>query len=416
MNALRERLAFSQLVMEHAADAVFLLNEEGRTVYANPAAERMFGWSKSELEGRKLHEVVHDRHPGRPRPIRWRIARSGGSSSAARASIPTRTPSSTRTGRPVPVACSNAPVVRDGAVEGGVLIVRDISEARRAQQALAESEARFRNMADSAPVMMWVTDPDGHCTYLNRRWYEFTGQTPGQGEGLGWLDAVHPDDRGDRRAGLPDRQCREDRLSGRFPAAPRRRRLSLDDRRRRRALRRGRRISGLCRLGHRHRGTAGGRGPAGAQRGAAAACDRVGRDRPLGRGRPYRRDVLAAAGEGDVRNLPGRAGDPGRFPGGRSSRRPAGRRRGLRGGARSRPARALRRRISDHRQGGRPHPLGGREGAGAVHPGRRLHSGHRHRDRHHRPQGGRGQASRAQRAARAAGWPSAPPSATGSGR
>ena len=195
VSALREQLAFSQLVMEHAPDAVFLLNEEGCTLYANPAAERMFGWSKSELEGKKLHEVVHDRHPdGTPYPMEecplGRVFFNGETLYSHEDTF------FHKDGHAVPVACSNAPVIRDGAVEGGVLIVRDISDARQAQQALAESEARFRSMADSAPVMMWVTDPDGHCTYLNRRWYEFTGQTPGQGEGLGWLEAVHPEDRG----------------------------------------------------------------------------------------------------------------------------------------------------------------------------------------------------------------------------
>ncbi|HVF94265.1 MAG TPA: PAS domain-containing protein, partial [Sphingomonas sp.] len=50
-------------------------------------------------------------------------------------------------------------------------------ERRRAELAVRESEMRFRTMADSAPVMMWVTDPSGHCSYLNRRWYDFTGQT-----------------------------------------------------------------------------------------------------------------------------------------------------------------------------------------------------------------------------------------------
>ncbi|HEX8480864.1 MAG TPA: PAS domain S-box protein [Allosphingosinicella sp.] len=194
VSRLHEKLAVSQLVMEHAADAIFLLNEEGRTVYANPAAERMFGWSKAELEGRKLHEVVHDRYPdGRPYPMdECPLGRVffNGESLYSHEDIFFR-----KDGRPVPVACSNAPVLRDGVVEGGVLIVRDISDAQHAQQALAESEARFRSMADSAPVMMWVTDPDGHCTYLNRRWYEFTGQEAGEGEGLGWLDAVHPEDR-----------------------------------------------------------------------------------------------------------------------------------------------------------------------------------------------------------------------------
>lgn len=82
---------------------------------------------------------------------------------------------------------------------GGVLVVcTETTQAvlgTRAEAALRESEDRFRNMADHAPVMMWVTDPTGYCTHLNARWYEYTGQTPGAGEGYGWLEAVHPDDR-----------------------------------------------------------------------------------------------------------------------------------------------------------------------------------------------------------------------------
>ncbi len=61
--------------------------------------------------------------------------------------------------------------------------------------ALAESEARFREMADNAPVMVWVSDASGACTFLGRSWFAFTGQTRGQGLGRGWLDAVHPEDR-----------------------------------------------------------------------------------------------------------------------------------------------------------------------------------------------------------------------------
>ena len=71
----------------------------------------------------------------------------------------------------------------------------DIHDLKLAQSALAESEARFRNLADSAPVMIWVTEQSGHCTYLNRVWYEFTGQTAEQAGGLGWLDVTHPEDR-----------------------------------------------------------------------------------------------------------------------------------------------------------------------------------------------------------------------------
>ncbi|MCY1021271.1 PAS domain S-box protein [Pyxidicoccus sp. MSG2] len=85
---------------------------------------------------------------------------------------------------------------------GLILFIRDVTERRRAAQdlkdredRLRESEARFRNMADNAPVMLWMTDETGACIWLNRQWYDFTGQTEEQARGLGWLEAVHPEDR-----------------------------------------------------------------------------------------------------------------------------------------------------------------------------------------------------------------------------
>jgi PAS domain S-box-containing protein len=70
----------------------------------------------------------------------------------------------------------------------------DITERMRAQQALEESEARFRNMADTAPVMIWVTGADKLCTYVNQQWCAFTGRTLAQELGNGWAKGVHPDD------------------------------------------------------------------------------------------------------------------------------------------------------------------------------------------------------------------------------
>ncbi len=74
------------------------------------------------------------------------------------------------------------------------LLFRDITSQERAKSALVESESRFRHLADHAPVMVWVTEADGSCSYLSRSWYEFTGQTEDTGLGFGWLDAIHPDD------------------------------------------------------------------------------------------------------------------------------------------------------------------------------------------------------------------------------
>ena len=59
---------------------------------------------------------------------------------------------------------------------------------------LQESEARFRSMADSTPVMVWLSDTSGALIYLNKSWLEFTGRDERKSYAKGWAEAVHPDD------------------------------------------------------------------------------------------------------------------------------------------------------------------------------------------------------------------------------
>ncbi|HSE18151.1 MAG TPA: sigma 54-interacting transcriptional regulator [Pyrinomonadaceae bacterium] len=59
---------------------------------------------------------------------------------------------------------------------------------------LRESEERFRSMADNAPVMIWVVDSDRRCTYVNKRWLDFTGRTVDEELGERWMEVIHPED------------------------------------------------------------------------------------------------------------------------------------------------------------------------------------------------------------------------------
>ena len=65
---------------------------------------------------------------------------------------------------------------------------------KRAEQALRESEERFRLMADTAPVLVWRSGPDKRCDFVNRPWLEFTGRTVAQELGNGWSEGICPDD------------------------------------------------------------------------------------------------------------------------------------------------------------------------------------------------------------------------------
>lgn len=81
-----------------------------------------------------------------------------------------------------------------GSPEKLIGTARDITDEKLSKQRLEESEQRFRSMANTAPVMIWLTDLDKKAVFLNKCWSDFTGIGSEEGLGGGWAQAVHPDD------------------------------------------------------------------------------------------------------------------------------------------------------------------------------------------------------------------------------
>ena len=82
-----------------------------------------------------------------------------------------------------------------GRLQSSIGVVADITERKKAEQALRDSEERFRLVANTAPVLIWMAGADKLCTYFNQPWLEFTGRPLEADLGNGWTEVVHPDDR-----------------------------------------------------------------------------------------------------------------------------------------------------------------------------------------------------------------------------
>lgn len=93
------------------------------------------------------------------------------------------------------VTCHCSPVYDESDSIHGVLVTFDETAQQPASATIASSEeSRFRNVANYAPAMIWMSDAEKHCHFFNAAWLDFTGRTLEQEQGDGWIASVHPDD------------------------------------------------------------------------------------------------------------------------------------------------------------------------------------------------------------------------------
>lgn len=191
LERLRESEARKTAVFESSLDAITTMDHQGKVVDWNASAERMFGYSREQAIGRDLAELII--------PERLRQAHCDGISHYL------------KTGEgPMMNKLLEMPALRsDGSEfiseltisrapsEGQPLFtgtLRDITDRKRFEQDLRESELRFRNLADTAPMYMAMADEHGNAVYFNRPWLEFTGKKMDEMLGMQWLCVLHPED------------------------------------------------------------------------------------------------------------------------------------------------------------------------------------------------------------------------------
>jgi two-component system cell cycle sensor histidine kinase/response regulator CckA len=195
---LRERLHAQEERITKTAEVTpgvlcsFRLAPDGRATfpYASPSIESLYGLTPAQLaaDGDRVFDLVH---PDDLPAVQASVAESRRTMAQWRHEWRVRHPERGE----VWIAGHSTPVLD---ADGGVTwhgILLDITDQKRTARELVESGRRFHQVVDSLPHLVWTCGPDGACTFLSRRWAEFTGRAVAEHLGSGWTEQVHPEDR-----------------------------------------------------------------------------------------------------------------------------------------------------------------------------------------------------------------------------
>jgi len=190
--SLQTSETYLRAIFDATPDAMLISNEHGIVTMANQQAERLLGYPINELLGLSIETLVPESfraaHPGlRAQFSAVAVTRPMGAGQTVKVLR--------KDGSELDVEISLSPI----RTEQGLFFasaLRDITERKQAEATLRASEERFRRMANSSPIMIWITDAEGEPTFANQSWLDFTGldsvQTMTHQD---WISAIHPDDR-----------------------------------------------------------------------------------------------------------------------------------------------------------------------------------------------------------------------------
>jgi PAS domain S-box-containing protein len=175
-------------IIDSSDDAIISKDLNGVVTSWNKGAERLFGYTAAEMIGQPITILIPiDRQDEEPK-ILSRLRRGERVDHF-------QTVRRRKDGELLDISLTISPVRDiDGNIVGASKIARDITQQKRADEALLASEARFRQLANAMPQMVWTATPAGDLDYVSEQAARYFGAPPESVLGAGWLRWVHPDD------------------------------------------------------------------------------------------------------------------------------------------------------------------------------------------------------------------------------
>ena len=177
-------------MVESATDLIYELDENGMFAFVNPMMESISGYTREQLSTRIYYDLVHPMHREKVVSFYKHQRKNSIENTYLEFMMVTASGKVIWIGQNVRMFFdTNGHVYRVGSIS------RDITDLKRTEQMLENSEKRFRLLSENSPVGIFQTDQDGKCTYVNRRWCEMTGLTDDEARGDGWTTAIYHADR-----------------------------------------------------------------------------------------------------------------------------------------------------------------------------------------------------------------------------
>ena len=190
------RLAhYNELILDAAGEGIYGLDTEGRTTFVNAAAAHMVGWEAADLIGKRLHDIIHHTRPdGTPYPAEDcpnYAAFKDGATHQVREELFWR-----KDGTSFPVSYVSTPIIEDdGSLVGAVVVFKDISERKKAEEDVKRERDFSRSVIDSLPGVFYLIGEDGRFKLWNANFEEVSGYSAAEVGAITAMDFFEGDEK-----------------------------------------------------------------------------------------------------------------------------------------------------------------------------------------------------------------------------